>query len=173
MLKAEATTRRKGIEMHDIAPPGVLKKNAPLLGLFFSLLFSLALNPSDAAVRSGPAPQQSFQTVAPALIPGTRPEMNSPGYWIGKHPFPDRTILKGDEIAKFNAAIRDELKISYDLATFPKGFQEDDYRRHLPWISPPSRGYGFTSRVVLRSFVLSWRPYGKIWISVESLPKSL
>lgn len=48
--------------------------------------------------------------------------MNSPGYWIGKHPFPDRTILKGDEIAKFNAAIRDELKISYDLATFPERF---------------------------------------------------
>lgn len=56
---------------------------------------------------------------APVLIPGTLPEMNAPGFWIGRHPYPDRIILKEDKILGFNEAVRRELRISYDIASFP------------------------------------------------------
>lgn len=56
---------------------------------------------------------------SPALIPGTLPEMNSPGFWIGRHPFPDRTILDEQQIEALNHAIRTDLKISYDLSSYP------------------------------------------------------
>ena len=59
------------------------------------------------------------QVVAPALIEGTRAEMNSPGYWIGRHPYPDKLILDIKGIQELNAAIRDNLKISYDLSSYP------------------------------------------------------
>ena len=57
--------------------------------------------------------------VAPALIPGTRSEMNTPGFWIGMHPFPDKVVLNGDGIREFNEAIRNDLKITHDLASYP------------------------------------------------------
>jgi hypothetical protein len=57
--------------------------------------------------------------IAPALIPGTRSEMNTPGFWIGMHPSPDRVVLNSDGIRELNATIRKDLKITHDLAAYP------------------------------------------------------
>ncbi|MFA7465519.1 MAG: hypothetical protein WCY54_10735, partial [Syntrophales bacterium] len=51
---------------------------------------------SFAQARSRTVPVT--HSVAPALIPGTRAEMNTAGFWIGLHPFPDRIILDGPSI---------------------------------------------------------------------------
>lgn len=61
---------------------------------------------------------KTTQMIAPALIPGTRPEMNTPGFWIGIQPYPDRVILNEEEIREFNEAIRNYLKISHDLSSY-------------------------------------------------------
>jgi len=81
------------------------------------LAASVAAFSSLAQARSRAVPVT--HSVAPALIPGTRAEMNTAGFWIGLHPFPDRIILDGPSIREMNAAIRNELKISYDISSFP------------------------------------------------------
>jgi hypothetical protein len=55
----------------------------------------------------------------PALAPGTMPEMNTAGFWIGRHPDPDDVIMAEQDIADFNAyivkktkAVRDVLQLS-------------------------------------------------------------
>ncbi|MBN1613599.1 MAG: SH3 domain-containing protein [Deltaproteobacteria bacterium] len=69
--------------------------------------------------------------VAPALIPGTRSEMNSAGFWIGLHPFPDRVILNRDEIRELNGDIRKGLKTTHDLASYPMAALGGDLREAL------------------------------------------
>lgn len=52
---------------------------------------------------------------APALAPGTRPEMNTPGFWIGRHPDPDTVVMTGEEIDAFNAAVREKTRAVYNV----------------------------------------------------------
>jgi len=85
--------------------------------LMFLSLFSLFPKQTEAQ-RSTKASRMD-RMVAPALIPGTRSEMNTPGFWIGMHPFPDKVVLNGDGIREFNEAIRNDLKITHDLASYP------------------------------------------------------
>ncbi len=58
-----------------------------------------------------------YRTV-PALTPGTRAEMNTPGFWIGRHASPDTPVMTGPQIESFNAAIRHTTKAVYDLTGF-------------------------------------------------------
>ena len=94
-------------------------RNILLIGL--TLIAFGATLPGDAQARKAKKEkaQGTFRLIAPALIPGTRPEMNSPGFWIGRHPSPDKVILDARGIQELNAKIRNELKISYDLTTYP------------------------------------------------------
>lgn len=62
------------------------------------------------------APRDLLYPAAPTLLPGTSAEMNSPGYWIGRHPEPDRAILEEAGVAALNARIR-EQKLVRDLST--------------------------------------------------------
>jgi hypothetical protein len=57
--------------------------------------------------------------------------MNTAGFWIGIHPFPDRVILDGPSIREMNAAIRSDLKILYDLRSFPASLPGADIVRAL------------------------------------------
>ena len=53
-----------------------------------------------------------------ALVPGTSAAMNTPGYWIGQHPDPDRLVMTDTEIAAFNAqTIKTDGGIA-DIANF-------------------------------------------------------
>ncbi len=102
--------------------------NILLIGVTL-IAFGLTL-PVDAQARQTPrkkpAPSGVSRLIAPALIPGTRPEMNSPGFWIGRHPFPDRVLLDAKGIEALNAKIRNELKVSYDLASYPPTYRGSD-----------------------------------------------
>ncbi len=39
---------------------------------------------------------------APAVLPHTKKEMQRPGFWIAKHPSPDKVILTADRVQRFN-----------------------------------------------------------------------
>ncbi len=78
---------------------------------------------TEARTRKAASGAPPPQVMAPALIEGTRSEMNSPGFWIGRHPFPDKLIMDPKGILDFNEAIRNELKISYDLSSYPPTYQ--------------------------------------------------
>ncbi|HOS96855.1 MAG TPA: SH3 domain-containing protein [Deltaproteobacteria bacterium] len=54
----------------------------------------------------------------PALTPGTRAEMNTPGFWIGRHASPDTPVMTGAQIESFNAAVRQTTRAVYDLTGF-------------------------------------------------------
>lgn len=58
------------------------------------------------------------QVPAMSLVPGTSADMNTPGYWIGQHPDPDRQVMTYTEIAAFNAqTLKNDNSIA-DIATF-------------------------------------------------------
>jgi len=64
-------------------------------------------------------PREVLYPGAPTLLPSTTAEMNTPGYWISRHPDPDGIILDPAGIAELNAQIRDK-KIVRDLANLPQ-----------------------------------------------------
>lgn len=74
-------------------------------------------------------PQRYY--IAPTLTPGTQPEMNTAGYWIGRHPDPDRLLMTADEIDSFNAHIRNDLKTVADISRYPAVISGPSLRREL------------------------------------------
>ncbi|HNY16357.1 MAG TPA: SH3 domain-containing protein [Treponemataceae bacterium] len=71
------------------------------------------------------------------LLPGTAAAMNTPGYWISRHPAPDAPILDGPGIAAFNRAVI-ERKLTRDLAAWePKLLEETrkDMEDSVSWIA--------------------------------------
>src|SRR3974377_506055 len=98
-----------------------MNKNVSHLLMSVLALRAISLNPWTEALAKRPVQLQSFGPLhlpAPALIPGTLPEMNSAGFWIGTHPCPDKIILDAKGIQLLNMAIRTELKCSYDLSSY-------------------------------------------------------
>jgi len=55
----------------------------------------------------------------PGMLPGTNADMKSVGYWIDRHPSPDRIVMNGGDIKRFNASITDEREITTDIFTLP------------------------------------------------------
>jgi hypothetical protein len=51
----------------------------------------------------------------PALAPGTSPEMNTAGFWIGRHPDPDAVIMTEQDISAFNAYIVKKTRAVHDV----------------------------------------------------------
>lgn len=64
--------------------------------------------------------------VAPTVLPGIRPEMNTPGFWIGRLSDPDKIILCEDEIRKLNQDIQTRLRLTKDIVGFPREFDGRD-----------------------------------------------
>lgn len=58
------------------------------------------------------------QVPSPALVPGVAAPMNTPGYWIGLHPDPDRSVMTPAQIVAFNhQTIRTDLGVA-DIVDF-------------------------------------------------------
>ena len=76
--------------------------------VFVLILFS-------ALLFSGCISHERLYYIAPTVTPGIRPEMNTSGFWISQHPYPDRIILNRDQIEEFNASIVNELKSVTDI----------------------------------------------------------
>jgi hypothetical protein len=75
-------------------------------------------------VFAGCACKEQLYYAAPTGLPNTRREMKSPGYWIGRHPCPDKVILSPGEVEKLNYHIKNELKLTRDITQLagPKRF---------------------------------------------------
>ena len=80
---------------------------------------------------------------APSLAPGTRPEMNTAGFWIGRHPDPDAVIMTDADILWFNEHVRVKTGAVYDvlrLSPERDGLSlKGSLRRVLGYVS--SKGY--------------------------------
>ncbi len=78
----------------------------------------LALCIAAAAVASGCGPKVVVVNYlgTPALAPGTRPEMNTPGFWVDRCPDADAVIMTEDDIAAFNAETRLRTRAVTDVA---------------------------------------------------------
>ncbi len=55
---------------------------------------------------------------APSLAPGTRPEMNTAGFWIGRHAEPDLLVMTRDEVDAFNVYVKEKTKAVYEVTRF-------------------------------------------------------
>lgn len=67
----------------------------------------------------------------PSTIPFTNPAMKTAGYWIGRHPAPDKIILNPDEIKTLNTTIRHDMKLTWDLSLWPKVYSGNQLRQDL------------------------------------------
>jgi hypothetical protein len=74
-----------------------------LLSGFFLALSLLFLN-------AGCGFKERPRYAAPTLLPGTERQMKSPGFWISRHPFPDKVIMNPFQINELNADIEHRLK---------------------------------------------------------------
>ncbi len=83
-------------------------------GFVLVVLFLLS-----ACAGSKPGEERVFHYSAPVLMPGTMSVMNSPGFWIGAHPDPDRVVIPAENIAGFNETIRSRTGMIQDVASFP------------------------------------------------------
>lgn len=90
-------------------------------GIVFLVLLSIG----------GCASNERLYFAAPVLPPGTRPEMNTPGFWINLHPNPDKVVMSAEEIQLFNAYIRDELESVKDISQYPPLYPGDYLRDSL------------------------------------------
>ena len=70
----------------------------------------------------GCAEQERIYYSAPSLIPAVERTMKSPGFWISRHPSPDKIILNPQEIARLNENIQNELNLTQDLTKIVSPF---------------------------------------------------
>lgn len=64
------------------------------------------------------APETGRYLPAPALIQGTKAEMNTPGFWIGLLESPDVIIMSEEDISAFNECIRQETGKIKDITQY-------------------------------------------------------
>ncbi len=79
----------------------------------------------------GCAAREPLMHPAPALVPGTGAAMNTPGYWISRHPDPDRLIMSAEKIAALNQHVVAELETVDDIGAFEDQISGDQVRRWL------------------------------------------
>jgi hypothetical protein len=91
-------------------------KNTVVCFLFLMLPAGIGMTGCTVQKRH---PIERKYIIAPTILPGTRAEMKTAGYWIGRHPDPDRLLMNPAEIDSLNAHIRDKLKTVEDIAAYP------------------------------------------------------
>lgn len=82
------------------------------------LFFVFPIHSSDA--------QEELTYRASTQLPDTRPEMNTPGFWIGRHPSVDEIIMTADGIRMLNISIRNKVKEVKDIARVAENFSGDE-----------------------------------------------
>lgn len=71
------------------------------------------------------------QVPSPALVPGVSAAMNTAGFWIGRHPDPDRLVMSGPEVAAFNSRIRETDSSVTDIVDFSETADGEKLRTDL------------------------------------------
>jgi hypothetical protein len=77
----------------------------------------------------------------PSLTPGTLPEMNTAGFWIGRHSDPDAVVMTGLQIADFNAYIKKKTKARRDIAALSESRDGKVFRDSLQAMLAQNQGY--------------------------------
>ncbi len=78
-----------------------------------------------------PLAAAEMPSAAPTVLPSTRREMKTAGFWVSLNRNPDRVVLDEAAVKRLNAFIRDELKSVKDLSLVPAQYSGADLRREL------------------------------------------
>jgi len=124
------------------------------------VVFLLAVA-SMGRIAAGSQKPAVRQIPGPILVPGAVAAMNTPGYWIGRHPDPDRVVMTGVEIAAFNKRIREAAETVVDIGGLPETMDGDKLKADLAAClsQVKSRGYYLAS---------GRRPDDAWWQSMET-----
>lgn len=110
-------------------------------------------------------PARKFYPGSDSLLPGTLPEMNTPGFWISRTPAPDQAILDEDGIAAFNREVVAK-RLVRDLETWepPDGATlTREINGNISWIAS-LKVYGPDGRRVSERFL---SPIRKLVAEIE------
>jgi hypothetical protein len=115
------------------------RKALTRIGILLPVLLTVLFFASCATQKNVIIVYQS----APALVDGTRPEMNTSGFWIGRDPDPDEVIADQDRITYLNALIKEKTRAVYDVLAF-RPFRDgkryrESFRSNLKYIT--AQGY--------------------------------
>ncbi|MGO9145570.1 MAG: SH3 domain-containing protein [Desulfomonilia bacterium] len=90
----------------------------------------------------------------PSLAPGTRPEMNTAGFWIGRHPDPDAVIMTDQDIVDFNGYIKKKTKAVHDVLTLSDSRDGRALERSLRKMLAQNQGYvGGDGTMMTKEFI--------------------
>jgi len=67
---------------------------------------------------AGCATSENLLISAPSSLPGVECAMKRPGFWISRHPSPDKVVLDSRQIGEFNLRLQNTLKLTEDLKKF-------------------------------------------------------
>lgn len=74
---------------------------------------------------------EKLNYIAPTVLPHTEYSMKTPGFWISRHPSPDKVIMSGLEIGRFNDRTEKELKTTKEILELPQLYSGKDLRNLL------------------------------------------
>lgn len=77
---------------------------------------------------AGYAHSEGSYNAAPTDLPRVEKDMKRPGYWITRHPSPDKVVLDAEGIDRFNKYLRDDLKLVTDVAEFPSQVDGKEFK---------------------------------------------
>jgi len=101
------------------------------------LLLAVLTGCATTAPEPQPPAPPMRQVLSPALVPGTQAFMNTPGFWIGRHPDPDRRVMTYDRIASMNARTKKHEDSIKDIVDFPASVSganlKAELQRNLRW----------------------------------------
>jgi hypothetical protein len=118
-------------------------------------------------LAAGLCPAEQWQT-APTPMPGVEPAQEKAGYWIARHPDPDRLILTPAAIEAMNRAAtgRSETEL-VDLFAIPDPLEGANVRKVIAEVLADSRqkqGYNHTNRLITAAF------YDRIEAAIGAIP---
>lgn len=105
------------------------------------VIVSLALSTGCLARKPEMSPDRLIP--APPLVPGVIAAMNTPGYWIGRHPDPDRVVMTAARIAVFNDRIREADGTVADIAAFDDTVDGGTLKANLSECLSEIKGRGY------------------------------
>ena len=105
------------------------RKSSPVLHIL-RIVISIALILSF----TGCATVETLYYSVPGMLPGTTRDMKTAGYWIERHPFPDRIIMDSRDIESLNRHIIDELKTRKDLRELPERYPSSQIKDRVAMV---------------------------------------
>ncbi|PKN72697.1 MAG: hypothetical protein CVU50_06055 [Candidatus Cloacimonetes bacterium HGW-Cloacimonetes-3] len=107
-----------------------MKLNLSLFLLFYLSLNLFARNPLEPTYYA-----------APPRLAGVSPEMNTAGYWIARHPYPDSLIMTSKQISKYSSRTNPYANIS-STSTFSTVFSGSTVKSQIKSLLSTLSGTG-------------------------------